>query len=119
MLYLHYEVFTQILVTQKTKKMKSIQITAKKRTELGKKATKAIRKDDHIPCVMYGQGQDNIHFHAHRNEFKNLVYTPNSYVVDLNVDGKTCNAIMQSIDFHPVTDEILHIDFYIIDIKHI
>ena len=116
MLYLHYEVFTQILVTQKKRKMKSIQITAKKRTELGKKATKAIRKDDHIPCVMYGKDQDNIHFHAHKNEFKNLVYTPNSYVVDLNVDGKTCNAIMQSIDFHPVTDEILHIDFYRIDL---
>ena len=91
MLLSSVEVFTQILVTQKIRKMKSIQITAKKRTELGKKATKAIRKDDHIPCVMYGQGQDNVHFHAHKNEFKNLVYTPNSYVVNLNVDGKTCN----------------------------
>ena len=95
--------------------MKSIQITAKKRTELGKKATRAIRKEDHIPCVIYGQDQENVHFHAHKNEFKNLVYTPNSYIVDLNIDGKKCNSIMQSIDFHPVTDEILHIDFYRVD----
>ncbi|MCF6365533.1 MAG: 50S ribosomal protein L25 [Bacteroidales bacterium] len=95
--------------------MKSIKINATERKELGKKATKAIRKQDHIPCVMYGQKQDNIHFHAHKNEFRKIIYTPNSYIVDLNIGKNTCQAIMQSVDFHPVTDEILHIDFYRID----
>ncbi|NPA45152.1 MAG: 50S ribosomal protein L25 [Chlorobi bacterium] len=97
--------------------MKTIEINAKKRTSLGKKATKALRKENNVPCVIYGQKQDNVHFYAHRNEFKNLVYTPNSYLVDLNIDGEKYIAKMQSIDFHPVTDEITHIDFYRIDLK--
>ena len=95
--------------------MKTIEIKAVSRKETGKKATKQLRKEGHVPCVIYGQGQENIHFHAHKNEFRKLVFTPNSYIVSLNVDNKECEAIMQSVDFHPVTDEITHIDFYRID----
>lgn len=97
--------------------MKTIEIKVTGRKDLGKKATKLLRKDNGVPCVMYGQKQDNLHFYAHKNEFRHLVYTPNSYIVDLDIDGKKFNAIMHSIDFHPVTDEILHIDFYKIDMK--
>ena len=95
--------------------MKTIEIKATSRKELGKKATKMLRKENGVPCVMYGQNQENLHFSAHENDFRHLVYTPNSYLVDLNIDGKKHNAIMHSIDFHPVTDKILHIDFYRID----
>lgn len=96
--------------------MKSIQIKAEKRKEIGKKATKQLRRQDHVPCVLYGQDKENIHFHAHKNDFRKLVFTPHSFIVNLNIDGKESDAIMQSVDFHPVTDEILHIDFYRIDL---
>ncbi len=95
--------------------MKSIQIKAEERKEIGKKATKQLRKQEHVPCVLYGQDKENIHFHAHKNDFRKLVFTPHSFIVNLDIDGKECQAIMKSIDFHPVTDEIQHIDFYRID----
>ncbi|MCF6183032.1 MAG: 50S ribosomal protein L25 [Bacteroidales bacterium] len=95
--------------------MKSIEIKVELRKEIGKKATKQLRKQEHVPCVLYGQNKENVHFHAHRNDFRKLVYTPNSYIVNLNIDGKKSQAIMKTIDFHPVTDEIQHIDFYRID----
>jgi len=97
--------------------MKTIEIKATGRKDLGKKATKFLRKENGVPCVMYGQKKENLHFYAHKNEFRKLVYTPNSYIIDLDVDGKKHTAIMHSIDFHPVTDEILHIDFYRVDMK--
>ncbi len=97
--------------------MKTIDIKVIERKTLGKKATKAIRKQLHIPCVMYGHKSENIHFHAHKNDFRHIIYTPNSYIINLDIDGKQHLAKMQSIDFHPVTDEILHIDFYKIDPK--
>ncbi len=96
--------------------MKEISIKAEARKALGKKATKQLRQKEHVPCVLYGQEAENVHFHAHRNIFKNLVYTPNSYIVDLDIDGEKSKAIMQNVDFHPVTDELLHIDFYRIDV---
>ncbi len=95
--------------------MKSIEIKANVRKEIGKKATKQLRREEHVPCVLYGQNKENIHFHAHRNDFRKLVYTPNSYIVNLDISGEKCQAIMKSIDFHPVTDNIQHIDFYRID----
>ncbi len=97
--------------------MKSIEIKVSERKNLGKKATKALRKQEHVPCVLYGQGKENLHFHAHKNTFRHLIYTPNSYIVNLDIDGKKVDAIMQSIDFHPVTDEVQHIDFYRIDLS--
>ncbi len=90
--------------------MKRIEIAAKGRTELGKKATKQLRKELQVPCVVYGMGE-NIHFYAHENDFRHLVYTPNEYIVALNIDGTEKLAIMQEIQFHPVTDKIIHIDF--------
>ncbi len=95
--------------------MKSIEIKAEARKEIGKKATKKLRKQEHVPCVLYGQDKENMHFHAHRNNFRKLIFTPHSFIVNLDIEGKKCQAIMQSVDFHPVTDEIQHIDFYRID----
>ena len=90
--------------------MKTISISVKKRTDLGKKATKELRKTDQVPCVMYG-GEEIVHFHAHENDFRHLVYSPNVYIVELDIDGSKRKAIMQDIQFNPVTDSIQHIDF--------
>lgn len=97
--------------------MNTLEISGTVRKETGKRATKELRKQEHVPCVLYGQKEENIHFHAHKNEFRKLIYTPNSYIVELSIDKKKCNAIIQKAEFHPVTDEIIHIDFYRIDMK--
>ncbi len=92
--------------------MKSITIKGSKRESVGKKATKALRNAGEIPCVLYG-GNDVMHFSAPSIAFKDLVYTPDVHTVDLVLeDGGKINAVLQDIQFHPVTDEILHMDFY-------
>lgn len=90
--------------------MKSIQIQAKLRKEFGKKGANALRAGDNVLCELYG-GSENIHFYAHENDFRGLVYTPDVHLVNLDIEGKKYNAIMKDIQFHPVTDKILHIDF--------
>ena len=91
--------------------MKSITINGSKRESVGKKATKALRNAGEIPCVLYG-GNDVTHFSAPSIAFKDLVYTADVHTVNLVLDGKKANAVLQDIQFHPVTDEILHMDFY-------
>jgi large subunit ribosomal protein L25 len=92
--------------------MKSLTINGSKRESVGKKATKALRNAGEIPCVLYG-GNDVMHFSAPSIAFKDLVYTPDVHTVNLILDdGSKANAVLQDIQFHPVTDEILHMDFY-------
>ena len=91
--------------------MKSITIKGSKRESVGKVATKALRNAGMVPCVIYG-GEQPMHFSAEEKAFKNLVYTPNVYTASINVDGQKISAILQDIQFHPVTDKILHVDFY-------
>ncbi|RCS26166.1 50S ribosomal protein L25/general stress protein Ctc [Polaribacter sp. WD7] len=91
--------------------MKSITIKGSKRESVGKVATKALRNAGLVPCVIYG-GKTPIHFSAEEKAFKNLVYTPNVYTASIEVDGQKIPAILQDIQFHPVTDKILHVDFY-------
>ena len=92
--------------------MKSITINGSQRESVGKKATKALRNAGQVPCVLYG-GDKPVHFTADELAFSKLVYTANAHTVVITLDnGETYNAIMQDIQFHPVTDKILHIDFY-------
>ena len=92
--------------------MKSITIKGSERESVGKKATKALRNAGKVPCVVYG-GEKPLHFSAEELAFRDLVYTPNAHTVVVELDGgQKVNAIMQDIQFHPVTDNILHIDFY-------
>ena len=92
--------------------MKSITINGSKRESVGKKASKALRNAGQVPCVLYG-GDNPVHFTADELTFSKLVYTPNAHTVVIALDnGETYNAILQDIQFHPVTDKILHIDFY-------
>ena len=91
--------------------MKSITISGSKRESVGKVATKALRNAGKVPCVMYG-GDKPLHFSADETAFKKLVYTANVYTATIELEGTKYHAILQDIQFHPVTDKILHIDFY-------
>ena len=91
--------------------MKSITIKGSKRESVGKVSTKALRNAGKVPCVIYG-GDHPVHFSAEEKAFKTLVYTPNVYTAAIELDGQTFAAILQDIQFHPVTDKILHVDFY-------
>ena len=93
--------------------MKSITINGSKRESVGKKATKALRNAGQVPCVLYGTEGEPLHFAAEELAFKDLVYTPDVHTVKIKLkEGKGFDAILQDIQFHPVTDAILHVDFY-------
>ena len=91
--------------------MKSFSLNGSVRTETGKKATKAIRANGNIPCILYGGGKVISTFVVTNNDVRKLIYTPEIFVVELNIDGKAYKAIMQEAQFHPVNDKVLHIDF--------
>jgi large subunit ribosomal protein L25 len=98
--------------------MKEINVAGKKRNDLGKKASKLLRKEGMIPCNLYGEkrGEDGLPvafaFTAPMSELRKLVYTPHIYVVNLEIDGEKHGAIMKELQFDPVTDSLLHVDFY-------
>ncbi|WP_026977131.1 50S ribosomal protein L25/general stress protein Ctc [Flavobacterium tegetincola] len=91
--------------------MKSITISGSERESVGKVSTKALRNAGLVPCVLYG-GSQPVHFSAEEKAFKTLVYTPNAHTVVIELGTKKFNAIMQDIQVHPVSDKILHLDFY-------
>ena len=98
--------------------MKEITVSGQKRTDLGKKASKALRKQGMVPCNIYGEKKDEngkpvaLAFASPMSELRKLVYTPHIYVVNLNIDGESHPAILKELQFHPVTDALLHVDFY-------
>lgn len=98
--------------------MKQIAISGTARTELGKKAAKQIRKSGNVPCVLYGEKKDEkgnpvaTHFTVSEKEINKLIYTPHIYLVDINLDGVEHKAILKETQFHPVKDNVLHVDFY-------
>ena len=97
--------------------MKQISINGTARTELGKKAAKAIRNSGNVPCVLYGEKKDAngqpeaIHFSVSEKEINKLIYTPHIYLVDINIDGEDHKGILKEVQFHPVKDNVLHVDF--------
>lgn len=101
--------------------MKSIEVKGTLRTEFGKKKAKAIRKSDAVPCILYGVEKDEKSlpvaksFTVSYEGLRKLVYTPHIYIVNLTIDDVTVMAILKDLQFHPVTDRILHVDFYQID----
>lgn len=90
--------------------MKTLEIKGSIRKELGKKDSKKLRKDGNVPCVIY-EKDGNVHFYTHENNFKNLIYTPDAHIVNLDLDGKPYKAVLQDVQFHPVSDRIIHVDF--------
>ena len=98
--------------------MKQIAISGTSRAALGKKATKEVRKNGHVPCVLYGEKKDengvpvSIHFEVDEKEINTLIYTPHIYLVDITIDGVDHKAILKEVQFHPVKDNVLHVDFF-------
>ena len=91
--------------------MKAITIQGAKRESVGKKSTRALRDAELVPCVVYG-GREPLSFSTEEKSFKNLVYTPDAHTVELEIEGEKIPAVLQDIQFHPITDRILHADFY-------
>ncbi len=98
--------------------MKQISINGVVRTDLGKKSTKAIRKNGEVPCVLYGEKKgenglpESVHFVVSEKEINKVVFTPHVYLVNIVVDGVEHKAVIKEIQFHPVKDNVLHVDFY-------
>jgi len=90
--------------------MKTFPLEAKKREQVGSKNAAQIRRNDYIPCVLYG-GSETVHFYAPYKAFKNIVYNPEFFTVNITVDGKQYTTILKEVQFHPVTDKIIHLDF--------
>lgn len=90
--------------------MQTIELKGVKREGTGKKIAKLLRSEELVPCVLYG-GEEVVHFSAHVNEFRHLIYTPSVYVVNLTIEGKSYQAVLQDVQYHPVSDAILHVDF--------
>lgn len=93
--------------------MKTFELKGSLRSDLGKKATKAARREDVIPAVIYGgeKSTEAVHFTVAASDVRKLIYTPEIFLVALTIDGKAYNAILKDIQFHPVTDGVLHLDF--------
>ncbi len=90
--------------------MKSVSLSGSLRENVGKKDAKMHRREGNIPCVIYG-GQEQVHFLVNAKAFSKLLFTPEVNLVKLNLDGKEIDALMQDVQYHPVTDEVLHVDF--------
>ena len=90
--------------------MQSVKISGIGRNDISKSAVKALRNDGMVPCVMYG-GEAPVHFAVKDVDFNKLIFTPNTYQVELDIEGKTYNAIMKERQYHPLTDRLIHVDF--------
>lgn len=94
--------------------MKTILLKGEKRSDLGTKQSRGLRSEGKVPCVVYGKDTKE-HFFVYEADFKNLVYTPNTYKVKLDIEGNEYNAVLQDLQFHPVSERILHADFFKVD----
>lgn len=98
--------------------MKEFNVKGTKRSELGRKAARLLRKEGGVPCNLYGEAKDesgkptSLAFSTTNAELRNLIYTPDIFVVNLDIDGEIHKAVMREIQFHPVKDTVLHVDFY-------
>ena len=98
--------------------MKEIDVIGQKRSETGKKASKLLRKEGLVPCNLYGEAKDEngkpkaLSFAVSMKELRKIVYTPHIYVINLVIDGESHTSVMRELQFHPVTDALLHADFY-------
>lgn len=98
--------------------MKQIAISGTARNEFGKKAAKSLRRNGDVPCILYGEKKDEkglpvaTHFTVSEKEINKLIYTPHIYLIDIKIDGEDHKAILKEAQFHPVKDNVLHVDFY-------
>ena len=91
--------------------MKTLELTGSLRTDLGKKATKALRRAEMVPCELYGGGE-NVHFAISEKDINKLLYTPETFIVKFDIEGKEFMAVIRDVQFHPTTDKAIHADFF-------
>ncbi|MEQ9263307.1 MAG: 50S ribosomal protein L25/general stress protein Ctc [Owenweeksia sp.] len=91
--------------------MKVVTIEGTKREELGSKSAKQLRREGNVPCVIYG-GKENIHFFTPETSFKELLYTAEAHTVEININGTSTKAVIRDVQYHPVTDDVEHVDFF-------
>lgn len=98
--------------------MREIAISGTVRTDIGKKATRETRKNGNVPCVIYGEKRgenglpEAVHFIVNEKEINKLIYTPHIYLINVTIDGQEHKAILKEVQYHPVKDNVLHVDFY-------
>lgn len=90
--------------------MKTFEVSGKLRETLGKKESAKLRKEEKVPCVLYGT-EKPVHFYCNAADLRKMIFTPNVYLINLDIDGTKYQAIKQDIQFHPISDETTHIDF--------
>ena len=90
--------------------MKTVSLSGSPRVSVGKKGATSLRKEGNIPSVVYG-GKDQVHFSISENDAKKLVFTPNVYLIELDIEGKKSKVILKETQIHPVTDRVIHLDF--------
>jgi len=90
--------------------MKTVSMSGSLRENVGKKDAKKQRSEGNVPCVLY-DGEKQIHFSLPEKSFKDVIFTPNTYIINLNIAGKNYNSVLKDVQYHPVTDHILHVDF--------
>ena len=95
--------------------MKTVSLSGSLRENVGKKDAKALRKAEMVPCVMYGAGHEQIHFATEAKNFNKILFTPECYIINFTINGKTYSTILQEVQYHPVTDAVLHADFLIVN----
>ena len=95
--------------------MKTVSLSGSLRENVGKKDAKALRRAEMVPCVMYGAGQEQIHFATEAKNFKKILFTPECYIINFTINGKTYSTILQEAQYHPVTDAVMHADFLIVN----
>jgi len=91
--------------------MRTVSMSGSLRGNVGKKDAKRLRKEGLVPCVLYGQ-KDQLHFFTQEKQFKDVIYTPKVCFAELNIDGQKHMAIVQEVQYHPVSDCIMHVDFF-------
>lgn len=91
--------------------MKAVALFGNKREVTGKRNSRDLRNEGKVPCVLYGSSQEPLHFFMYGSDFKDIIYTPNTYKAKLDIDGQIYQAIVQEVQFHPVNDSIIHVDF--------
>ena len=94
--------------------MKTVSLSGSLRENVGKKDTKALRKAEMVPCVMYGSGEEQVKFATSAKNFSKILFSPETFVIDFDINGKTYKTILQDVQYHPVTDQVLHADFLIV-----
>lgn len=93
--------------------MKTVSMSGSLRENVGKKDAKGLRKEGLVPCVIYG-GEDQVHFSTAAANFRQILFTPETFLIDITIDGKTYTTILQDIQYHPITDKVLHADFLLV-----